>query len=154
MPSQEIKPKIPLAHLMNTWKILRRPLRSASTPLWIAPMPRNGWTKWKSNSKLAGFYERRIENDARTCNRHQRRYAGADLYRTGAGGCAESCRRLCGDRSRPQHRGSLPADGGRGCPPAMAEARCQRGCQFSGLHEDFRHGGSDQRLRPGTGSAR
>ena len=27
----------------------------------------------------------------------------------------------------------------------MAEARCKRGRQFSGLHEDLRHGGSDQR---------
>ena len=39
-------------------------------------------------------------------------------------------------------------------PPSVAEARCQRGCQLSGLHEDLRHCGSDQRLRPGTGPAR
>ena len=38
--------------------------------------------------------------------------------------------------------------------PSVAEARCQRGCQLSGLHEDLRHCSSDQRLRPGTGSAR
>ena len=42
----------------------------------------------------------------------------------------------------------------RGRPPSVAEARCQRGCQLSGLHEDLRHCGSDQRLRPGTGPAR
>ena len=37
---------------------------------------------------------------------------------------------------------------------AMAEARCQRGCQLSGLHKDFRHCSSDKCLRPGTGPAR